>query len=380
MRSSRAGPTTLEPDRTAPSSKYTRPRTRQQCSTGKPPLFSPQPRSPTQRQNCFLSCAPRPRKKKSSGLSHSGLIFPSMFAATEHDAAPRPNVLGVAENSRPGFKPAETSVFWEPVWANGETVLGIEPPLRRAHSRPRTSGKERDSESGLDDFGARYYSSQYGRFMMPDFLESDDTDPLPYADLKDPQTLNLYAYARNNPLSYVDKNGHHLECTSSTTSDENGIHQTVTCHDVPDTFPQNFFDMYSSGNQRFINTKVLNDLQSGQLKPTYAEIPVDREGIQIAKFVEDILSGAKPLAESPELQKIIDQLWKPTDKIPGGTIGAVREELKTGGTVGGKLHSIKLTERVNQLQNSLTRGVFSAKDSSLAKAIIQVAKDTLAGK
>ncbi len=30
------------------------------------------------------------------------------------------------------------------------------------------TGKERDSESGLDNFGARYDSSQYGRFMTPD--------------------------------------------------------------------------------------------------------------------------------------------------------------------------------------------------------------------
>lgn len=31
------------------------------------------------------------------------------------------------------------------------------------------TGKERDSESGLDNFGARYYASQFGRFMSPDW-------------------------------------------------------------------------------------------------------------------------------------------------------------------------------------------------------------------
>jgi RHS repeat-associated protein len=36
-------------------------------------------------------------------------------------------------------------------------------------SKPyKFTGKERDSESGLDNFGARYDSSQYGRFMTPD--------------------------------------------------------------------------------------------------------------------------------------------------------------------------------------------------------------------
>jgi RHS repeat-associated protein len=67
------------------------------------------------------------------------------------------------------------------------------------------TGKERDDESGLDNFGARYNSSQYGRFMTPDW--SDDPDPVPYADFTDPQTLNLYAYARNNPITNSD-DGH----------------------------------------------------------------------------------------------------------------------------------------------------------------------------
>jgi len=32
--------------------------------------------------------------------------------------------------------------------------------------------------------------------------------PLPYADIGDPRTLNKYAYVRNNPLRYVDPDGH----------------------------------------------------------------------------------------------------------------------------------------------------------------------------
>jgi RHS repeat-associated protein len=68
------------------------------------------------------------------------------------------------------------------------------------------TGKERDSESGLDDFGARFYSSQYGRFMIPDW-EAKAT-AVPYADLTDPQTLNLYGYVRDNPLAKADIDGH----------------------------------------------------------------------------------------------------------------------------------------------------------------------------
>ena len=68
------------------------------------------------------------------------------------------------------------------------------------------TGKERDAESGNDYFGARYYSSTMGRFMSPDW--SAKQDPVPYARLDNPQTLNLYAYLRNNPLAGADADGH----------------------------------------------------------------------------------------------------------------------------------------------------------------------------
>jgi RHS repeat-associated protein len=68
------------------------------------------------------------------------------------------------------------------------------------------TSKERDSETGLDYFGARYFSSAQGRFTSPDW--SPMPQPVPYASLRDPQTLNLYAYVRNNPLSTRDFDGH----------------------------------------------------------------------------------------------------------------------------------------------------------------------------
>jgi RHS repeat-associated protein len=68
------------------------------------------------------------------------------------------------------------------------------------------TGKERDTEAGNDYFGARYYSSSMGRFMSPDWSAKED--PVPYAKLDDPQSLNLYAYVMNNPLSRIDPDGH----------------------------------------------------------------------------------------------------------------------------------------------------------------------------
>jgi RHS repeat-associated protein len=63
------------------------------------------------------------------------------------------------------------------------------------------AGKERDGESNLDYLGARFYSSAYGRFFVPDPTQ------LKRSRLSDPQRLNLYAYAVSNPLSFVDPDG-----------------------------------------------------------------------------------------------------------------------------------------------------------------------------
>ena len=68
------------------------------------------------------------------------------------------------------------------------------------------TGKERDTESGLDYFGARYYASTMGRWMSPDW--ADKPEAVPYSDLDNPQSLDLYGYINNNPLSKADPDGH----------------------------------------------------------------------------------------------------------------------------------------------------------------------------
>jgi len=67
--------------------------------------------------------------------------------------------------------------------------------------RQKFTGKERDSETGLDFFGARYFSGAQGRFTSPDPLVLTGTR------LVDPQGLNLYSYVRNRPLIAIDDGG-----------------------------------------------------------------------------------------------------------------------------------------------------------------------------
>src|SRR5437660_3767255 len=55
-------------------------------------------------------------------------------------------------------------------------------------------------------FGARYYASTMRRFMTPDWVSMPTA--VPYADLSNPQSLNLYSYTKNNPTTRTDSNGH----------------------------------------------------------------------------------------------------------------------------------------------------------------------------
>ena len=68
------------------------------------------------------------------------------------------------------------------------------------------TGKKRDLETGLDYFGARYYSNGLGRWMSPDW--SAKPVPIPYADPVNPQTFNQYAYVHNNPTTLAGLDGH----------------------------------------------------------------------------------------------------------------------------------------------------------------------------
>jgi RHS repeat-associated protein len=70
------------------------------------------------------------------------------------------------------------------------------------------TGKERDTETastsggtdGLDNFGARYYSSSLGHFMSPDPGNAGAAND-------DPQSWNAFSYVRNNPLNFTDPTG-----------------------------------------------------------------------------------------------------------------------------------------------------------------------------
>ncbi len=91
------------------------------------------------------------------------------------------------------------------------------------------TGKERDSESGLIDMGARGYLDLAGVFLSPDPRYADaaalasgsPADQKSFeAFLANPQMGNLYAYALRNPLKYVDPAGLEVIIAKNLTDDQ----------------------------------------------------------------------------------------------------------------------------------------------------------------
>lgn len=80
--------------------------------------------------------------------------------------------------------------------------------------------KEREGETGLQDFGARYYAPHLAVFTRPDPLfteftdlaQGDESDQESYRRfLTQPQMSNVYAYASGNPMKFVDLDGREIE-------------------------------------------------------------------------------------------------------------------------------------------------------------------------
>jgi RHS repeat-associated protein len=94
---------------------------------------------------------------------------------------------------------------------------------------------QRSEEARLDalyDYGARFYDAALGRFLSPDSIVTQPGDP---------QSLNRYAYVRNNPLRYIDPTGHVQACAEGALEAGCGRDRTIYTHS-PVQFPMTGLD------------------------------------------------------------------------------------------------------------------------------------------
>lgn len=105
---------------------------------------------------------------------------------------------------------AMTNASGQKVWEADYKPFGEEFSVNASKENDRRFvGKEKDEETGLNYFGARYLSAGTGRFLAPDPVRAVNaySGKVNLSLLVEPQRLNTYAYSLNNPSRYVDPDG-----------------------------------------------------------------------------------------------------------------------------------------------------------------------------
>jgi RHS repeat-associated protein len=105
---------------------------------------------------------------------------------------------------------AMTDVNGTVVWRADYKPFGEEQSITGTlENNERFVGKEKDKETGLQYFGARYMKDEIGRFITVDPVGPVDprTSKTNYGMLTNPQRLNRYAYGLNNPYRFIDPDG-----------------------------------------------------------------------------------------------------------------------------------------------------------------------------
>ena len=242
-----------------------------------------------------------------------------------------------------------------------------DPPDANYDSRApqKFTGKERDAETGLDYFEARYYSGAQGRFLSVDPENAG-------AKRDDPQSWNAYAYSRNNPLKYVDPDGRLYEVVW----DQENFHATYELSDWG-------FGAYSnrlSGLYLF-DHGVIYYRQSGQKVGTYRQIIDDRllaikQAGELASPAANILTEAMKIfgwIAAPEAMAIAEyasgedrsEVSLALAVIPGGKIA------KSGGKAAVKF-SEDAAALIELAKEAKRKGNLSREE---AKTLIQWAKE-----
>jgi RHS repeat-associated protein len=123
----------------------------------------------------------------------------------------------LSENSHQGFDGLKAALYLGSTGVKSNTASGLQLRLRQKCTGSRSSGKERDAETGLDFFETRYLSAAQGRFTGPDSYNivqemnkgrtGGERQQILASYLSNPQVWNKYAYVLNNPLKHTDPDG-----------------------------------------------------------------------------------------------------------------------------------------------------------------------------
>ncbi len=226
-------------------------------------------------------------------------------------------------------------------------------------------GKERDTETGNDDFGARYYSNRFGRWLSADW--SAVSVPVPYANLTNPQTLNLYAMVADDPESFADLDGH-----------DDGFFDNilrffglVAANDAPNS------EAVSQASKTVAEAPIPGtNLTNGQLASGGAKKMELRSNTDVAMSYVGLGLGAgveKAIGKAQNIltNRFTTETFQAAAKEARGMVVALRPDGKPFDHIGPLREGLKgLTNSTKQLTNAL-------KDDSLSQAAREAIKNNL---
>ncbi len=223
----------------------------------------------------------------------------------------------------------------------------------------------RDKDTGFISMGVRDYDPEQHRFISADPFLLEDLD----ACAASPIDCDLYSYARNNPLLYVDYNGQNPVMIAA--------FALVVAYDA--------IQVYRDPSvANFISLGV--DLSGGVVasalsKAAKAEkVVAGASGASRAGFekLQQVYREqmAKPHVENPKLFNMVKKLYRPEASIgSGSTAAAIRNEIITGKPTKGTWHSQKGEDSIRFLEKWLGNNpAVRTGDRAAAENII---KDTL---
>jgi RHS repeat-associated protein len=159
-------------------------------------------------------------------------------------------------------------------YGNRNTITGYNAQggIANLNLKQKFTAKERDAESNLDYFGARYFSGAQGRFTSPDPLLNSGRPT-------NPETWNRYAYTLNNPLRYTDPNGlWEFRSCSSTKQECKGYQSRV--HDAYNSLVKSAGSFQAGSKERIALDRVLSCLgkegQKNGVVLAFASLPGSR--------------------------------------------------------------------------------------------------------
>ena len=269
-------------------------------------------------------------------------------------------------------------------------------------------GKERDTETQNDDFGAREYSWRFGRWLSSDW--SSVPVPVPYANLTNPQTLNLYSMVADDPESFADLDGHLTQVCSNAgqcgTMDDNSFDSEESQAQKNGEYFQNgqMFHFDTDGNKVTDGTYAwqgpdLNPFALGVARSVGDRVPAIYKGmaifeggsflvgtglwatgavdaLAIAPEINSVLGPSRAVnmlmkVTDPKLRNIIKAMYRVNAEVgDGGTADAVRYTKETGDLVGGSDHIQSAGDLSRGLQNALKNPGLSAAERSIARTLL----------